>query len=116
MAKHERQLAAHAAHLVNYLDSGIQNSGLSVELVDISVQKIGDTRVWLYVYDKYYMRNSSRTSLTLQVIGRDGEAFVSAIGAGGGNGNFLNFDYGSSDNFVSVVEKLLDEYQTDEEE
>ena len=110
MAKHERQVAAHAAHLVDYLNNGIENSGLSVELVDISVQRIGDAKVWLYVYDRYYMRNQSRTSLTLQIIGRDGEAIVTAIGAGGGNGNLLNFDYGSSDNFISVVEKLLDEY------
>ena len=114
MAKHERQLAANAAHLVNYLDQGIQNSGMSVELVDVSVQRIGDSRIWLYVYDKYYMRNQSRTSLTLQIIGRDGEAVVTAIGAGGGNGNLLNFDNGSEDNFVGIVEKLLDKYSADE--
>ncbi len=113
MAKHERQLAARAAHLVDYLTGGIQNSGLSVELVDISVQRIGDATVWLYVYDKYYMRNQSRTSLTLQIIGREDTAFVTAIGAGGGNGNLLNFDYGSEDDFVGVVEKLIDAYHAE---
>lgn len=110
MAKHERQLTARGAHLVNYLDSGIKNSGMSVELVDISVQRVGEATVWLYVYDKLHMRNQSRTSLTLQVVSRDGEAFATVIGAGGGSSNLPRLDNGSKDDFVGIVEGLLDEY------
>lgn len=110
MAKFERQLTASASRLADYLDSGIMNSALSVELVDSAVQRVGDVTVWLYMYDKYYMRNSSRAALTVQIIGNDDEANVTAISAGGGNGSSFSFSYGAEENFVRVVENLLDHY------
>ncbi len=110
MAKHERKLRTAASTLARYLDEGIRASGMSVELVDSSAARFGGVTVRLYVYDKFYMRNSSRASLTLEVVGDDDNAYVTAIGAGGGNGSFLSFSYGAEENFVSVVEKLLDEY------
>lgn len=110
MAKYERQIRARASALSNYLDEGIRSSGMSVELVDSSVDRVGSVTVRLFVYDKYYMRNSSRASLTLQIIGDDNNSYVTAIGAGGGNGSFLNFSYGAEEDFVSVVESLLDGY------
>ena len=110
MAKHERQIHTRPSHLVSYLDREIHNSGMSVELVDFAVQRVGGVTVWLYVYDKYYMRNTSRASLTLQIIGGEDSAYVAAIGAGGGNGNVLNFDFGAGSDFVGIVEELLDKY------
>ena len=110
MAKLERRMQADVATLANYLNGGIIDSGMSVELVESSVQRIGEVSVWLYVYDKYYMRNSSRTALTVQIVGNGEQAYVTAIGAGGGNGSIFRFSYGAESNFVSVVSDLLDEY------
>ena len=111
MAKYERQLKAKASSLASYLDDGIRSSGMSVELVDSSSVRLGNVTVRLYVYDKYYMRNSSRASLTVEIIGNDDICCVTAIGAGGGNGSFLSFSYGAEEDFVSVVEKLIDNYR-----
>ena len=110
MAKCERQIRARAHELVKYLDEGIRSSGMSVELVDSSVQKAAGATVWLFVYDKYYMRASNRAALTVQVIGGDDYAYVTAIGAGGGNGALINFSYGAEEDFVGTVESLLDQY------
>ncbi len=110
MAKFERQMRVRSSALASYLDEGIRGSGMSVELVDTASHKIGNTSVFLYVYDKYYMRNSSRAALSVQIIGNEDGSYVTAIGAGGGNGSFFSFSYGAEENFVSVVERLLDEY------
>ncbi len=110
MAKIERKLSTAASPLAEYLNSGIMSSALSVELVDSAVQRIGDVTVWLYMYDKFYMRNSSRAALSVQIIGNDNVANVTAISAGGGNGSFFSFSYGAEENFVRVVENLLDRY------
>ncbi len=110
MAKYERQLNTDASRLASYLDSGILNSAASVELVDSAVQCTGDATIWLYMYDKYYMRNSSRAALTLQIIGNSEKANVTAISAGGGTGLIFNFSYGAEADFVGVVEDLIDSY------
>ena len=110
MAKYERQLYTRTSRLASYLESGIMDSAISIELVDSAVQRIGDVTIWLYVYDKYYMRNSSRAALTVQIIGNDEKANVTAISAGGGNGSIFNFSYGAEEDFVGVVEDLIDSY------
>lgn len=112
MAKIERQLRADAQKLVDYLHDGIYNSGMSVELVESAARRYGDVTVWLYVYDKYYMRNSSRASLTLQVVSDGEDVRITAIGSGGGSGSIFNFDYGAGDNFVNVVADLVDRYES----
>ncbi len=111
MAKYERAIAASESAIASYLDEGIRASGMSVELVDSSVQRIRDVTVRLFVYDKYYMRNSSRAALTVQIVGNGDSCSVIAIGAGGGNGSFLSFSYGAEEDFVAVVERLLDDYR-----
>ena len=111
MAKYEIHLNTNAGELAGYLDSGIRDSGFSVELVDSAAYRIGELNVWLYVYDKYYMRNSSRAALTLQIIGDNESAAVTAISAGGGNGSLFSFSYGAEEDFVGVVADLIENYQ-----
>ena len=68
---------------------------------------LGDTQVAVRVYDRYFMRNASRASLTLTLVGHGGTVQVSAIGAGGGTGAFTHFDWGTGDAFVQLVKKIL---------
>ena len=110
MAKFERNMNVSAGVIAAYLDDGIRASGMSVELVDSSVTRMGDISVWLFVYDKYYMRTSSRAALSVQIVGNGECSNITAIAAGGGTGSFLSFSYGAEENFVSVVEQLLSEY------
>lgn len=49
------------------------------------------------------MRNGNRASLSLTVVGHDSDIFVSAIGAGGGQGIFFNFSLGAEDDMVALV-------------
>ncbi|MBQ8510639.1 MAG: hypothetical protein IJ493_12100 [Clostridia bacterium] len=111
MAKFERQLRARAADLAEYLSRGIQESGLSVEMVDTSVHRMGGVSIYFTMYDRYYMRNSSRAALSVLVAGdSDMNTTVTAISGGGGNGTFLSFSWGAEEDFIGVVEGLVDRY------
>lgn len=109
MAKYEKTIIGQFEKVVNRLESDIGNSGISMRLVDESNYTIGDTKIAVRVYDKYFMRNGNRASLSLTVVGNDSSIFISAIGAGGGQGIFLNFSLGAEADMVSVVQKSIEQ-------
>jgi hypothetical protein len=96
-----------ASEIAAMLSEEIQGSAMSCELVDSVSRELGETSFHLLVFDKYFMRNSSRASLTVSVIGRQGQVIVDAIGSGGGQGALFNFAWGAEEDFVSVVEDIL---------
>lgn len=104
MAKFEKSIKGDFNNIVEALNEEILNSGFSMDLVDESKFKCGETEIAVLVYDKYFMRNGNRASLTLTVAGSNGEVFVSAIGAGGGKGVIFNFSMGAESELVSIVE------------
>ncbi|WP_409271583.1 DUF6054 family protein [Neobacillus sp. SCS-31] len=108
MAKYEKTIIGQFQQVVNRLESDIGNSGISMRLVDESNYTIGDTKIAVRVYDKYYMRNGNRASLSLTVVGDNGTNFISAIGAGGGQGVFLNFSLGAEDDMVAIVRNSIE--------
>lgn len=89
------------------LNEGVMNSAASIRLVEESNIACERARVCVRVYDQYFMRNSSRASLTLAVVAEDGEICITAIGAGGGQGVIFNFSYGSESKLVRVVENIV---------
>jgi hypothetical protein len=107
MAKYEKSMTGQFETVINRLHEDIMNSGISMNLVDESNYAIGDTNIAVRVYDKYFMRNGSRASLSLTVVGHGNEIFVSAIGAGGGQGIIFNFSLGAESDMVAVVEESI---------
>lgn len=110
MAKYETVITGDFKTVVEHLDNDIMKSGLTMNLVDESNYTIGDTQIAVRVYDKYFMRNSSRASLSLTVAGHGDKLFISAIGAGGGQGVFFNFSLGAESELIEVVEASLRRY------
>ncbi|UNL86994.1 DUF6054 family protein [Priestia koreensis] len=108
MAKYEKTIIGQFDEVVERLDQDISNSGISMKLVDETNYTLGDAKVAVRVYDKYFMRNGNRASLSLTVVGHEQTVFVSAIGAGGGQGIFLNFSLGAEDDMVRIVQNSLE--------
>lgn len=107
MAKFERQVTGDFEEVLRGIHSYIMNSAMSIQQIDEVRYEMSGVQVATKVYDKYYMRSSNRASLTVTVIG-DGENIqVSAIGAGGGNGAFINFSWGAEEDFISTVPQAL---------
>ena len=69
MAKYERTLTGDFQEVLSFLERTIQASGGFLHFVDGTDCDLGNTRIAVRVYDRYYMRNNSRASLTLTVVG-----------------------------------------------
>ena len=108
MAKYEKTIIAQFEKVVNRLQNDIGNSGITMNLVDESNYTSGDTNIAVRVYDKYFMRNGNRASLSLTVVGHGNKIFISAIGAGGGQGILFNFSLGAEDNIVVIVQESIE--------
>ncbi len=95
----------------NIIAHAIQNSGMSVEQIGShhSTSPDGKAAI-LLVYDKYYMRNSSRASLSVLIENVGGSTTVVAIGSGGSQGAIFNFDWGSANNFEKAVVSAMQPY------
>ncbi|CEG26314.1 DUF6054 family protein [Bacillus sp. B-jedd] len=111
MAKYEKTMIGQFESVVKRLENDISNSGVSMNLVDESNYSNGDTKIAVRVYDKFFMRNGNRASLSLTVVGSDNDIFISAIGAGGGQGIFLNFSLGAEDDMVSIVRNSVEQME-----
>ncbi len=73
--------------------------GSSVELRGEICHAEDGAGLYLMVFEKYYMRSQSYTSLTVAVSGDTKSSFVDVIGAGGGTGIF-NISWGSEQDFT----------------
>lgn len=106
MAKYENQIKGDFEEVLSTLHTNIMDR-FSMNLVDESNCDLGNVKVGVRVYDKYYMRNSNRTSLSLTVVGYGDDLLISAIGSGGGSGIFFNFSLGAESDIVSIVENII---------
>ncbi|MGD9567862.1 MAG: DUF6054 family protein [Sedimentibacter sp.] len=109
MAKYEKKIIGNFNEIINKLENEIMNSGISMNLVDESNYSSGESNIAVRVYDKYFMRNGNRASLSLTVVGHGSDIFISAIGAGGGQGVIFNFSLGAEDELVDIVRYCIEE-------
>ncbi len=107
MAKYEKSIIGQFEEVVNRLQNDIGNSGITMNLIDESNYTSGNTNTAVRVYDKYFMRNGNRASLSLTVVGHGSDIFISAIGAGGGQGILFNFSLGAEDDMVAIVQESI---------
>ena len=84
--------------------------GMSCSLVDEVHRQIGNSDLYVMVFEKYYARASNRVSLTISVCAFEDEVMVDAISSGGGQGAFFKFSWGAEDDFLDGVEQALREY------
>jgi len=108
MAKFEKTIYTSLPNLVSKLESAILHSGISMRVVEESVYVSHPLKVTTKVYDKYFMRNSSRASLSLTIIEDGRTTHVIAIGAGGSQGVIFNFSWGAESELVREVQAQLE--------
>jgi len=89
------------------LTENLVHGSISAERIDHYVA--GNVRVM--VFEKYFMRNSSRASLTVVVHPDErGATAVHSVGSGGGQNALFKFDWGAGSSFSNSVEKILEQY------
>jgi len=93
------------------VETEIVNGAFSAELVDKYYTYGNSGECYVLVFEKYFMRTSSRASLTVFITNISGVTRVHAVGSGGGQGTFLSFDWGAASSFAGNVAAALEQYQ-----
>lgn len=88
----------------------IVGHAISAELIDDYDVRCQTGQVRVLVFEKYFMRNSSRASLTVTIDDQTGYTRVRSVGSGGGQGTLLRFDWGASSSFAASAERALSEF------
>jgi hypothetical protein len=83
MAKLELKFTGDFEQILNQLHEDLTKNSYSMKLVEVSNYELGDIKVALRVYNKFYMRNGSLSSLNLTFIKYKNEIYVTAIAEGG---------------------------------
>lgn len=65
--------------------------------------------IFITVYEKYYMRNSSTAGLVIICENTTGSTLVKLNSVGSGEG-ILNVDWGAGDDFISTVKEIFSDY------
>ncbi|AZS44689.1 DUF6054 family protein [Microbacterium oleivorans] len=91
----------------------VQASGMTVECVGqhATATEAGHQTA-LLIFEKYYMRTSSRASLTVLLENLAGPTKAVFRGSGGGEGALFRFDWGASADFAASVVDALEPYAT----
>ncbi|TCT17180.1 hypothetical protein EDC18_101478 [Natranaerovirga pectinivora] len=64
----------------------------------------------IVVYEKYFMRNSSRAALTVTINNFYGDTEIESVSAGASQGMFFRIDWGANDEFANSVKYLFREH------
>ncbi|MFW6318666.1 MAG: DUF6054 family protein [Bacillota bacterium] len=75
---------------------------------DIIYAEYVNQETYFMVVEKFFLRNSSRASLSILMIENDiALTTIHAIGSGGGQGMFFKFDWGAKESFENAIPKIL---------
>lgn len=98
-------------HASNTIVDYVENNGISTECVAQYRNYSPDGKeVIMLVFEKYFMRNSSRASLSVVIENINGRTVVSSVGSGGGQGTWHRFDWGAAKDFSGMVKQALSNY------
>lgn len=93
---------------VNVLAS-FEGKTFAPELVYQELSDVNGVPVLLMVFEKFYLRNSSTTAATVQILDSGTEQIATIIGTGGGSG-VLNTNYGSHADLTAALAAALAKY------
>jgi len=89
-------------------------SNINYELVHEKIYHIDENMSSIIViYEKYFMRNSSRASLVVTINNFNGVTEIESISSGSSQGMIFNFDWGAGDQFANSVKNLFESYIMD---
>lgn len=109
MAKLELTLRGDFDTVVQDVADAILQGSISASQEDFSEIRTANTRLGVYVFERYSFWGGNRVSLTLTFLQTNGEdrIYASAITAGGSQGVFFKWDTLGEDTFLEKAEKAM---------
>ncbi len=108
MAKYEKHLTGDFDALLSRIHSGILEGSDSASYEDGSDWTDRDVRCAVRVYERYSMIGSNRVSMSLTLVGRGSDLFLSAITSGGSQAIFFKLNTIGEETFLDKLIEIID--------
>lgn len=107
MAKFERTITGNFDDVLDRLHQGVLDGSSSASYEDGSDYAAGDVRCAVRVYERYSWSGGNRVSMSLTLVGRGRELFLSAITSGGSQAMFFKVNTLGEESFLDKLRELL---------
>ncbi len=108
MAKFERALTGDFDSVLDRLHQGVLDGSMSASYEDGSDYAAGDVRCAVRVYERYSWSGGNRVSMSLTLVGRGRDLFLSAITSGGSQAVFFKINTWGEEAFLDTLRQVLD--------
>ena len=108
MAKFERALTGDFDTVLDRLHQGVLDGSMSASYEDGSDYAAGDVRCAVRVYERYSWSGGNRVSMSLTLVGRGRDLFLSAITSGGSQAVFFKINTWGEEAFLDTLRQVLD--------
>ena len=108
MAKFERALTGDFDAVLDRLHQGVLDGSMSASYEDGSDYAAGDVRCAVRVYERYSWSGGNRVSMSLTLVGRWRDLFLSAITSGGSQAVFFKINTWGEEAFLDTLRQVLD--------
>ena len=108
MAKLERSFTGDFDAVLRRLHDGVLNGSASASYEDGSDYRAGDVRCAVRVYERYSWTGGNRVSLSMTLVGRGRELFLSAITAGGSQAMVFKLNTFGEEAFLDTLRDVVD--------
>ncbi len=111
MAKLQCELRGRFDAIVNTIESGIVNSGVSASKEDSSSFYGENSRCTVLVFERYSMLGDNRVSLNVTLYETGDHIYMSAIAAGGSQAMLFKLNTFGESAFLDVLKKVIKPFQ-----
>ena len=108
MAKFEKSFQGDFDHALSLLHQAVMEGSTTASLEDRSDYAAGEVRCAVRVYERYSSLGGNRVSLSVTLVGRGEELFLSAITSGGSQAMFFKVNTWGEESFLDALEEVVD--------
>ena len=110
MAKFECTITGDFDTVLSRLHNGVLGASVSASYEDGSDYAAGGVRCAVRVYERYSWTGSNRVSMSLTLVGRGQDLFLSAITSGGSQAMFFKINTWGEEAFLDTLRAVLNSF------
>ena len=108
MAKYERAFSGDFDSALSRLEQAVLNGSASASYEDGSDYRSGDFRCAVRVYERYSWSGGNRVSMSVTLVGRGRDLFLTAITSGGSQAMFFKVNTWGEEAFLDTIQAVAD--------
>ena len=108
MAKYERAFTGDFDAALSRLEQAVLDGSASASYEDGSDYRSGDFRCAVRVYERYSWSGGNRVSMSVTLVGRGRDLFLTAITSGGSQAMFFKVNTWGEEAFLDTIQAAAD--------